>query len=257
LWGNIFSGFVFLFQRSKKHMSRGYNSPIYKGAAGSEHRQGAMDIKHSDSFRRRAVLFISGRSEAKNRTTMSRTSSISSHQNTGGIEYISSLYSYAMVLTRNRAEAEDLVQETYVRAIGAMGNLRGDSNVKSWLFTILRNVWLNQLRKRRTTPEMVAIDVEENAGNAVVETSRDPHAVYVSKVEQQQVREAIQQLPTDFREIILLREYEELSYQEIASILDCPPGTVMSRLARARSKLRKLLSAVAKNPDPPERRDIR
>ncbi len=75
-----------------------------------------------------------------------------------------------------------------------------------------------------------------------VEPSKGPYALYVSKVEREQVREAIQQLPVEFREIILLREYEELSYQEIAVVLGCPPGTVMSRLGRARSRLRVLLS---------------
>jgi RNA polymerase sigma-70 factor (ECF subfamily) len=75
-----------------------------------------------------------------------------------------------------------------------------------------------------------------------IETSKDPHAQYVSKMEQEMVRNAIQQLPAEFREIIILREYEELSYQEIAAMLDCPAGTVMSRLARARSKLRLMIS---------------
>jgi RNA polymerase sigma-70 factor, ECF subfamily len=167
-----------------------------------------------------------------------------SNQETVGIEHIDGLFSYALVLTHNRTDAEDLVQETYVRAIAAMGRLRSGSNVKSWMFTILRNIWLNQLRQRRTTPQIVEIDGDESAANSVVEFSKDPHAAYVSKVESEQVREAIQQLPVDFREIILLREYEELSYQEIATVLDCPTGTVMSRLGRARSKLRTLLSHV-------------
>ncbi len=75
----------------------------------------------------------------------------------------------------------------------------------------------------------------------MIETAKDPHALHVSKVEVEQLREAIMRLPLEFREIILLREYGEFSYQEIAALLDCPPGTVMSRLARARSKLRTLL----------------
>jgi RNA polymerase sigma-70 factor, ECF subfamily len=164
-----------------------------------------------------------------------------------GIEHIDGLFSYALVLTRNRSEAEDLVQETYVRAIRAMGRLRAGSNVKSWLFTILRNIWFNQLRQRRTA-RVVAMDGEESAMD-IAETAKDPYAFYVSKVEQEQVREAIQQLPADFREVILLREFEELSYEEIATILDCPAGTVMSRLARARAKLRTLLSAAFKTSD--------
>ena len=158
-------------------------------------------------------------------------------------EYVDGLYSYALILSRNRTEAEDLVQETCLRAIRAMGRLRPDSNVKSWLFTILRNIWFNQLRQWRTAPENVELDLDGNGPNAAVDTAKDPHAIYVSNIEQEQVRAAIQQLPVEFREIIILREYEELSYQEIAAVLECPQGTVMSRLARARSKLRDLLSS--------------
>ena len=167
--------------------------------------------------------------------------------------YLDQLYPYAMVLARNPAEAEDLVQETYVRALKSMGSLREDNNVKSWLFTILRNIWLNQLRRRRAGPEIAEMDSNENVANLAVDTRQDPHALYVSKVEREQVREAIEQLPLEFREIILLREYEELSYQEIATLLQCPMGTVMSRLARARSRLRDLLPALLKAPPSPAR----
>jgi len=159
-----------------------------------------------------------------------------------GIEFVDGLYGYAMVLTRNHAQAEDLVQETYVRAIPAMGKLRAHSNTKGWLFTILRNIWLNELRRWRNGPQLFAIDLENGADN-VVEPSRDPQDLCVSKMESEQVRAAIQELPVEFREIIVLREYEEFSYQDIASVLDCPVGTVMSRLARARAKLRASLSA--------------
>jgi len=152
------------------------------------------------------------------------------------------LYGYAMVLSRDRTEAEDLVQETCVRAIQAIESLRPGSNVKSWLFTILRNIWLNRLRRRRTAPKMVELDGDEGTAQAAVASSKDPHALYVSKVERQLVRGAILQLSDEFREIIVLREYGDLSYQEIAGILGCPAGTVMSRLGRARSKLRSLLS---------------
>ena len=159
------------------------------------------------------------------------------------LEHTDGLFTYAMALTRNSFEAEDLVQETYVRAIEAMGRLREHSNVKAWLYTILRNIRLNQVRQRRTRPKLVELDAHENAADLVIDSGRDPHALYVSKVECEQVRDAIRQLSQEFREIILLREFAELSYQEIAALLDCPPGTVMSRLARARSKLGTLLSA--------------
>ena len=147
-----------------------------------------------------------------------------------------------MVLSRDRAEAEDLVQETCGRAIEAVESLRTGSNVKSWLFTILRNIWLDQLRRRRTAPKMVELDVDQRIADIAVEPSKDPNALYIDKAEREQVHEAIQQLPLGFRELILLREDEELACQETAVVLWCPAGTVMSRLGRARSRLRVLLS---------------
>ena len=159
-------------------------------------------------------------------------------KNSAGIEHIGGLYGYAMILTHNRTEAEDLVQDTYVRAIRAVERLREDSNVKVWLFTILRNVWFNRLRRQRAQPQLMEIDRDTNTANLIAETSKDPYELYALKTDRELVREAIQKLPSEFREIILLREYEELSYHEIASVLNCPLGTVMSRLGRARSKLR-------------------
>ncbi|WP_169746968.1 sigma-70 family RNA polymerase sigma factor [Edaphobacter aggregans] len=156
-----------------------------------------------------------------------------------GLEFLNGLYSYALVLTRNPADAEDLVQETYVRAMPAMGKLRQDSNIKNWLFTILRNIRLNQLRKLRNGPQLFA----DGVADSIVEPSKNSHDLYVNKLESERVRAAIQELPVQLREIILLREYEGLSYHEIAGVLDCPVGTVMSRLGRARAKLRTLLDA--------------
>lgn len=156
-------------------------------------------------------------------------------------EYLDGLYGYAVVLSRNGAEAEDLVQETCLRALRGVDHLRSQGSAKSWLFTILRNIWLNQVRERRTAPELIELDPSQNGDHDPPDTAQDPHNEYVSTLERKQVRAAIQQLPLEFREIIILREYEELSYQEIAALLECPPGTVMSRLARARSRLRELL----------------
>jgi RNA polymerase sigma-70 factor (ECF subfamily) len=149
------------------------------------------------------------------------------------------LYAYAMVLSRNPAMAADLVQETYLRALKAKESLRPDSNVKSWLFTILRNIWLNHLRHERAGPKLAELDSDENLADVSIAS---PHDLYVRNLQREQVRTAIQQLPIEFREIIILREYEELSYSEIANVLQCPMGTVMSRLARARSRLGDLLS---------------
>ena len=165
--------------------------------------------------------------------------------------YMDGLYGYAMVLTRNATVAADLVQETYVRAMDPMGRLREGSNTKAWLYTILRNIRLNQVRQQRTRPRLLA---DENTADLVIETAKDPHALHVSKLGVEQVREAIIRLPLEFREIILLREYAELSYQEIATLLDCSPGTVMSRMATARSKFQTLLPTTGRSsPSPPVR----
>lgn len=156
-------------------------------------------------------------------------------------DYLDALYGYAMALSRNSAEAEDLVQETCLRALRGLDRLRADGSAKSWLFTILRNIWLNELRHRHTSPGLIELDADGNDRSEPADATQDPHADFVSQTEREQVRAAIQHLSVEFREIIILREYEELSYQEIAALLDCPPGTVMSRLARARSRLRELL----------------
>jgi len=171
---------------------------------------------------------------------------------TMGTEYLDGLYGYAMALTRNHAQAEDLVQETYVRAIPPMGRLQTHSNMNGWLFTILRNVWLNQLRKWRNGPQMFQIEVGDDVSNSILEPSKNSYELYESKMETERVRAAIQELPVQFLEIIVLREYEVLSYQEIASVLNCPVGTVMSRLARARKTLRTLLLKSQSGPSDPE-----
>jgi RNA polymerase sigma-70 factor, ECF subfamily len=159
------------------------------------------------------------------------------------IKHIDGLYSYALALSRNRVDAEDLVQETYLRAIPAVRRLRKESNIKSWLYTILRNIWLNQTRQPRVVIQMSGMDIDQLMPEFHVPAVKDPHSSLITRLDQEQVRQAISQLPPEFREIILLREFEELSYQEIADVLNCPIGTVMSRLGRARSKLRLLLSS--------------
>ncbi len=161
-------------------------------------------------------------------------------------QHLNALYGYAMVLSRDSATAADLVQETYLRAIAAKDRLWQNSAVKSWLFTILRNVWLNQLRKAKSE-QSLETDGDgsvKHSAKASPESSLDPGIAYEQKITREMVRAALAQLPQEFREVILLREFEDLPYQEIAKILGCPPGTVMSRLARARARLRTLLAAV-------------
>ena len=153
------------------------------------------------------------------------------------LAHIDALYGYAMTLTRDATEAEDLVQETYLRATGAANQPQPNSNLKAWLFVIMRNAWLNQLRHNQSGPRFVGLENEqaEDAGG-------NPHVVYLRKLEREQVRAAIEKLPQAYREIVVLRDIEGFTYQEIATVLDCPAGTVMSRLGRARAKLRNSLS---------------
>src|SRR5205085_10831965 len=159
------------------------------------------------------------------------------------LAHLDALYGFAMTLTRDRTEAEELVQETYLRAVRAFGRLLPDSNLKGWMFAIMRNAWLNQLRHSRSGPRFVELDAEEeDQGEWLGHPANDPHVAYLGKLEHEEVRAAIDCLPDLYREIVVLRDIEGFSYQQIAGILGCPAGTVMSRLGRAREKLRGLLA---------------
>jgi RNA polymerase sigma-70 factor, ECF subfamily len=158
------------------------------------------------------------------------------------LEHIDALYGYAVTLTRDQTEAEDLVQETYLRAVRAFGQLVPNSNLKSWLFVIMRNAWLNQLRHSRSGPRFIELDNEqEDLARWPDQLACDPYEAYLRKLELQEIKEAIESLPGPYREIVVLRDIEGFSYQQIATLLGCPAGTVMSRLGRAREKLRRML----------------
>ncbi len=150
------------------------------------------------------------------------------------------LYSYARVLTRDPSKAEDLVQETYVRALGA-ARWPEPGALKAWLFIILRRLWLNQLRHARCRPEFVSFDTEMELDQQLGESSGDPQVIHLRLTEDEAVRAAIKRLDPPHREVVVLRDLEGFSYKEIAEILDCPVGTVMSRLNRARAYLRQQL----------------
>ena len=159
------------------------------------------------------------------------------------LQHLDALYGYAVTLTHDQTEAEDLVQETYLRAVRAFGQLVPNSNLKSWLFVIMRNAWLNQLRHQRSGPRFIELDSEqEDLNRWPDQLTRDPYVVYLRKLERQEIKEAIESLPSPYREVVVLRDVEGFSYHEIATLLDCPAGTVMSRLGRAREKLRRILS---------------
>jgi RNA polymerase sigma-70 factor (ECF subfamily) len=157
------------------------------------------------------------------------------------LAHLDALYSFAMTLTHDPGESEDLVQDTYLRAVDNRHRFSPDTHLKAWLFTILRNLWLNRLRRRTQGPAFAELD-QETVENLAGGINDDPQVLYLREAERNAVRLALARLPWEFREIVVLRDMEDFSYREIAEMLDCPVGTVMSRLARAREKLRALLN---------------
>jgi RNA polymerase sigma-70 factor, ECF subfamily len=146
------------------------------------------------------------------------------------------LYNFAHWLTRNREEAEDLVQETYAKALKGFSSFRLGTNFRAWMYRILRNTFLTSRTRLKATMTL-SLDSEEDEPELPVE-GNTPEAILMEHSNLQLVQSAIDELPMYFREILLLSDVEEMSYQEIAETLSIPIGTVMSRLSRARKTLR-------------------
>jgi RNA polymerase sigma factor (sigma-70 family) len=159
-----------------------------------------------------------------------------------------SAYNFAHWLVQNQNDAEDLVQETYLKALRNFTSFQPGTNFRAWIFQILKNTFLSSCSKleRRMT---VAMDSEEDSPMLPV-TSRTPESVLIDRSGIDAIRCAIEQLPLIFREVILLRDVEDASYQEIAEILSIPIGTVMSRLARARKVVGESLRSTSTAPLP-------
>jgi RNA polymerase sigma-70 factor, ECF subfamily len=151
------------------------------------------------------------------------------------------LYNFAHWLTGNRDEAEDLVQEAYVKALKGFSSFAPGTNFRAWMYRILRNTFLTS---RTGLKAMLSLDDEQNPV-AEPATSDDPESLLLAKVDQEQIRRALEQLPVQHREIVLLCDVEEMTYKEIAELMSIPMGTVMSRLSRGRKALRALLSEEA------------
>ncbi len=159
------------------------------------------------------------------------------------IVHMDAAYRLAFAILRARPDAEDAVQDAYLRAYRALHQLEG-TDIKPWLLTIVRNVCYRRLQQRRGAGNVISLDEVMESRSAVATdpglTSHlpSPEQAAVSTSEQALLAEAIGALTPVFREVIVLRELEELSYREIADIIGAPVGTVMSRLARARADLR-------------------
>ena len=158
--------------------------------------------------------------------------------------YMDALYSAALRMTRNPADAEDLVQETYLRAYRGFGGFQAGTNLKAWLYKILTNTFINIYRATKRRPDEVDFDDAEDfflfrrlGGLEAAVAGRTPESEVLEAMPEQVVKDAIEALPEQFRVAVLLADVEGFSYKEIAEITEVPIGTVMSRLHRGRKQL--------------------
>ncbi len=164
------------------------------------------------------------------------------------MEHMPSLYTAALRMTRNASDAEDLVQETYLKAYRAFASFQEGTNLKAWLYRILTNTYINSYRAKKRRPEESDIDDLENfylyrrlGGLEGASAGRSAEDEVLDHFTETEVKQAIESLPEQFRMAVLLGDVEGFSYKEIAEILDVPIGTVMSRLHRGRRALQKRL----------------
>jgi RNA polymerase sigma factor (sigma-70 family) len=153
-----------------------------------------------------------------------------------------SLYNFAGWLVHNKSNAEDLVQETYLKALRSFASFQPGTNFRAWMFRILRNTFLSS---RSTLDRRMTVEIDSEDDLLVLPAiSTTPESLLIERLGKNAVQKAIEQLPVIFREVILLCDVEDASYQEIAEILSIPMGTVMSRLARARKAVRESVLSV-------------
>src|SRR5579863_3241733 len=148
------------------------------------------------------------------------------------------LYNFAHWLTQNRTEADDLVQETYSKALRGFSSFQTGTNFRAWMYRILRNTFLTSRTGLQATAS-VPLDLDGDTELAV--TAETPESIFIDQSQRELIQQAIEALPLHYREVVLLCDVEEMSYREIAETLTIPIGTVMSRLARARRELRESL----------------
>ena len=154
------------------------------------------------------------------------------------LPHLDAAFNFARWLARNDAEAEDVVQDACVRALRYFSSLR-DGDARAWFFAIVRNTWYSRVARRTGATQSESLD---SRWAEPLDVGPDPEAQLLRQDTVDRVRAAIEQLPIEFREVLVLREIEGLSYKEIAAVVRVPIGTVMSRLARARDRLQNTLT---------------
>ncbi len=167
------------------------------------------------------------------------------------LPFMDQLYGAAMRMTKNPADAADLVQETFVKAFSAFSQFEQGTNLKAWLYRILTNTFINVYRKKQRDPYQGTIDDLEDwqlggAESATSSTTRSAEAEAIDRMPASAVKDALQSIPEDFRLAVYFADVEGFAYQEIADIMKTPVGTVMSRLHRGRRLLRDLLADYAR-----------
>lgn len=162
------------------------------------------------------------------------------------LQHMDALYASALRLTRTPKDAEDLVQDTYLKAFRFFDSFEKGTNIKAWLFKILTNTFINKYRRKVKEKEMAETPAEDVMLDRFVSSDQvralqDPEGDYFRKLLSDEVVEALEQVPVDFRMVVILSDIQDFSYKEIAEIVGCPVGTVMSRLFRGRRILQKHL----------------
>ena len=161
------------------------------------------------------------------------------------LSHLDFLYGMAMKITRNEEDAHDLVQETVLRAYRFFDKFEEGTNCKAWLYRIMKNTYINCYRKQRRRPSEVVLDSYDDLQEAQKDhqglEQMDPEATLLNSILKEDVRHAFEQLPPEYREVVALTVGEGFSYKEVANLVGCPIGTVMSRLHRARKIMQKLL----------------